>query len=71
MGKEWEIELKQSKIRGQVLHITEPRTENNNNQNIQKETQQNIPVVSWITQGYNRSQYQTLIHKDLTHILHS
>ena len=46
LGKEWEIELEKSKIKGQVLQITEPKTENNKNQNIQKERQQKIPAVS-------------------------
>ena len=29
LGREWEIELEKSKIRRQVLHITEPEIENN------------------------------------------
>ena len=59
MDKKWEIELEKSKIKGQVLQITEPRTENNKNRNIQKERKQNIPAVSWTPQGHNGSQYQT------------
>ena len=51
--------MKKSEITGQVLQITEPTTENNRNQNIQKERQQKIPAVSWTPRGYNRSQYQT------------
>ena len=33
LGKEWEIELKKSEIKGQILQITEPRRENSENQN--------------------------------------
>ena len=56
LGKKWEIELE---IKGQVSQITEPKTENNKNKNIQKERQQKIPAVSWTPQGHNGSQYQT------------
>ena len=59
LGKEWKIELEKSKIKGQVLQMAEPRTQNNKKQNIQKERQQKIPAVSWTPQGHNGSQYQT------------
>ena len=59
LSKEWEIELKKSEIKGQVLQITEPRRKNNENQNSQNRKQQNIPSVPWKQERYNRSQYQT------------
>ena len=52
LGKEWEIELKKSEIKGQLLQITEPKREKNENQNPQNR-KQNIPAVTW------RPQYQT------------
>ena len=38
LGKEWETELAKSKIRGQVLQITEPRIDNNKNRKEYYET---------------------------------
>ena len=73
LGKEWEIELAKSKIRGHVLQLIEPRMENNKNrkeyhetnhqygnknQNIANGRQQNIPKASWVQQRYNIPQYQ-------------
>ena len=45
LSKEWEIELKKSEIKRQVLQITEPRRENNENQNSQNRKLQYIPTV--------------------------
>ena len=58
LGKEWEIELKKSEIKAQILQITEPRRESSENQNPQNR-KQNIPAVPWRPQRYNRPQYQT------------
>ena len=58
-GKEWEIELKKSEIKGQILQITEPRRESSENQDSQNRKQQNIPTVPWRRQRYNKPQYQT------------
>ena len=58
LGKEWEIELKKSEIKGKLLQITEPKRENNENQNFQNRKQQNIPAVPSKLQNYNRSQYR-------------
>ena len=59
LGKEWEIELKKSEIKGQILQITEPRRESSENQNSQNRKQPNIPTVPWRLQRYNRPQHQT------------
>ena len=59
LGKEWEIELKKSDIKGKQLQITETQRENNENQNFQNRKLQNIPTVSWKLQRDNRRQYQT------------
>ena len=59
LGKEWEIELKKSKIKAQILQITEPMREIGENQNSQNRKQQNIPAVPRRLQRYNRTKYQT------------
>ena len=73
LGKESEIELEKSEIRGQVLQITEPRMENNKNQNSQNRKQQNIPAVPWKPQIYIVIDHniKSLMYRDPTHTLQS
>ena len=64
LGKEWEIELKKSEIRGQVLQVTEPSMENNKNQTSQNwndKIQENPNSLRQSTQLQNASANENLI----------